>query len=133
MGGVPCGDARSSPDAIERDRAEIDLHREAGPGDFVLPSGVLVPWKRAWAWACGEEPLIGIDRHGDWDQENRPPESRLPSVAALHELAASAREAGRALEGAARLLLQTAESNAEPAPDTRTASLVVQAERTRRG
>src|SRR3954454_23683106 len=36
-------------EAASLDAREVDLHRAAGPADFVLPSGGSVPWTRAWS------------------------------------------------------------------------------------
>ena len=97
----------------QEELVEDPLHRGPGPNDYVLPSGGHTPLAKVWSWACGDEPLWGFDRAGDWDEENRPPEGRHISVMALERLAESARDTGRALHQAAVALQQAANSEAQ--------------------
>jgi transcriptional regulator with XRE-family HTH domain len=92
------------------------LHRNLGADDVALTPQMRLPWRAAWEWASGDEPFVGIDRHGDWHQENRPHGKRRLTAGELGRLAAGARDAGLALERAA-LLLDRA-SGKEPPPAT---------------
>lgn len=115
-------------DAPEETRTEAVLHREPGPNDYVLPSGGSTPLTRVWSWACGDEPLWGFDKYGDWEEENRPPSPRHLSVTALQRLAETAQDAGRELHQAAVALWHAAESEAQGLQAGPSPSMAAQAE-----
>ncbi|MGY1636037.1 helix-turn-helix domain-containing protein [Geodermatophilus sp. SYSU D00742] len=108
-------EAHAMTEAPEGDRVDL-LHGrssssvEIGPGQFM-------PWQRAWEWMCGDEPPMGIDTYGDWQQENRPHVQQRPTGAALRRLANTARDGALALERAAILLHRDAEAEDEVSPE----------------
>ena len=89
------------PDGVEEDA----LHRPQ-PEPVALTPDLALPWRTVWDWACGEEPFFGIDRHGDWEVENRPQGRIRPTAGEFRRLGREAEGVALMFERAARLLLE---------------------------
>jgi transcriptional regulator with XRE-family HTH domain len=89
------------PDGIDEDF----LHRPRAEPVALTPD-LSLPWRSAWDWASGEEPMLGIDRHGDWEAENRPQGRTSPTAGELQRLGREAEGVALMFERSARLLLE---------------------------
>jgi transcriptional regulator with XRE-family HTH domain len=77
--------------------ADLTWEKVSRHGKVQLTPAREAEWGQAWAWACGESPLSGVDVQGEWRAENHPQGDRRITPQDVERLSRQAEEAAAAL------------------------------------